>query len=109
MTTRPPNSSNPFIVLPLTKNGLRISAEIYREFEAFYDKIEHLIPSGREAALARCSLQEACNWAVEAIACRPEYTRKDFLGVDAQPQEEGQVADPLLPESVAQEQNKHGT
>lgn len=93
---RPIDSSNPFVVLPLTKAGLRISSEAYREFEIFYYKLEKLIPSGREAAIMKTKLQEACNWAVEAVACRPEFQRTDFLNAVpeatpvAQPQVEGQ-------------------
>lgn len=84
-----PNTlGNPFLILPLTKAGIRISSEIYREFELFYSKMEKLVPSGREASIMKTKLQEACNWSVEAIAILPVYQRTDFMEPEtvAQPQ-----------------------
>jgi hypothetical protein len=56
---------------PLNERGVAACNEVRGNFTELLTKIEATIPAGRERSLVVTKLQEACNWAVRAVATTP--------------------------------------
>lgn len=57
----------------LNDDGVRNVAEVRAAFDALLAKVETLTPSGRELAIVKTKLEEACFFAVKGIAVFPTY------------------------------------
>jgi hypothetical protein len=56
----------------LNQTGIDACTEIREAFTTLLDKVEATVPTGRPRSLVTTKLQEACNWAVRAVAENPE-------------------------------------
>ena len=63
---------NEFQVHLLNDLGLSAATEVANAFSDLLDKVEAVVPAGRERALVVTRLQEACFFAKRAVALEPE-------------------------------------
>ena len=60
--------TNSFYAKKLTDDQLDRVDTVRHNFSQLFDYLDSVIPTGREKALYKTKLEEACMWAVEAIS-----------------------------------------
>lgn len=62
----------------LNERGIAACEKIRGDFTELLTQLEATIPPGRERALVTTKLQEACTWAVRAVAVQPSHQAADL-------------------------------